>query len=71
MAKPAAEVPREVEPEITGQRKTNRESLVRRKTNRLTWLICLVREFWVESGLLLGGYVGGECLCGAVDGDDR
>ena len=41
----------------------------------LTWLICLVREFWVpdgvENGLLLGGDVGCECLGDAVDGDGR
>ena len=39
----------------------------------LTWLISLVREFWVadgiENGLLLGGNIGGEGLRGAVDGD--
>src|SRR5687767_10600182 len=39
----------------------------------LTWLICLVRDFWavdgVEDGLLSDGDVGGERLCGAVDGD--
>lgn len=45
------------------------------KRFRLTWLICLVREFWVadgvENGLLFGGDVGGECLVGAIDGDGR
>ncbi|MFC0457708.1 hypothetical protein ACFFGR_14270, partial [Arthrobacter liuii] len=34
----------------------------------LTWLISLVREFWVadgiENGLLLGGNIGGERLRG-------
>lgn len=41
----------------------------------LTWLISLVRDFWVldrvEDGLLVGADVGVESLRGAVDGDGR
>ncbi|MFC0457698.1 hypothetical protein ACFFGR_14220, partial [Arthrobacter liuii] len=41
---------------------------VRYRPSDLTWLISLVREFWVadgiENGLLLGGNIGGERLRG-------
>jgi hypothetical protein len=41
----------------------------------LSWLICLVREYWpldrVEDGLLWLGDEGREGLLGAVDGDGR
>jgi hypothetical protein len=68
------------EPAAVGQgrvvlRQRHRPGRLPDTPGHLTWLICLVHEFWVvegvENGLLLGGYVGGKCLCGAVDGDGR